>query len=648
MFNCESRSMCVRRSRAIMSAAGMIAAIFLALPTGVASAQPVVKEQAPAASDSPGTPENGPRGGGNDECGNAIVVAGSPVTLMQNANNATTGTAGQGNNACLAFNTRNINNDEWFLWFANATGVATLRSCGGGTIDTKAAVWDGTACPPTSIVACNDDACSTQSEMSFVVFAGNAYLIQLGIFPGATPGTATWTLTGPATPAGTDSCAAGTLLSGDSGTAATDTRSATNTGADVQAGPCGSSFQTPDIWYTYVAGNCGVSTFSFCPAEDGSASYDTLLEVYTDCVSSGGARIVCNDDVCGLRSSVSFPTAAGVSYKIRVSGFNGNVGQGTLGWQLLPSAFLNGTDDCGSGQPITGSGSLFTGNLFATNTPSDLPGGACFATSPDRWFTYTAAATGDTTFGFCGAQRGCGSYDTILAAYTFCGGTQITCNDDTCGLLSTITVPMVVGNTYKIRLAGFNNTTGTAVLGWRAPTAPANNDCAAATSVGNGTFNFTTIGATNDFVGTCGSSGASPDVWFRYTASCNGTARVTTCDLSGADTVLEALTSCGGSVITCLDDFCGLQTTITFPASAGQQYLVRVAGFSNRTGSGQVRFSCSPPCPCDWNNSGTLNSQDFFDFINPFFAGNADFNGSGSTNSQDFFDFLTCFFAGCP
>ncbi|MBC7771952.1 MAG: hypothetical protein H7210_05620, partial [Pyrinomonadaceae bacterium] len=120
--------------------------------------QPLVKK---AASDAPAAdgsnpPENGPRGGGNDECGFPFVLAGSPVSFLQDASNASTGNAGQNNPGCQAFGVRGIGNDEWFLWIANATGVATLTACGGGIIDTKAAVWDGTACSPSALLGCND------------------------------------------------------------------------------------------------------------------------------------------------------------------------------------------------------------------------------------------------------------------------------------------------------------------------------------------------------------------------------------------------------------------------------------------------------------------------------------------------------------
>jgi hypothetical protein len=71
-------------------------------------------------------------------------------------------------------------------------------------------------------------------------------------------------------------------------------------------------------------------------------------------------------------------------------------------------------------------------------------------------------------------------------------------------------------------------------------------------------------------------------------------------------------------------------------------------------GSACEANTCNPPaCPCDFDQSGALNSQDFFDFLNCFFTtgcGGADFNGDTQVNSQDFFDFLSCFFtppSGC-
>jgi predicted outer membrane repeat protein len=63
---------------------------------------------------------------------------------------------------------------------------------------------------------------------------------------------------------------------------------------------------------------------------------------------------------------------------------------------------------------------------------------------------------------------------------------------------------------------------------------------------------------------------------------------------------------------------------------------------------GAFEFQALPACRADWNSDATVNSSDFFDFMNDFFASQADFNRDGVTNVNDFFDFLIAFFAGCP
>ena len=66
---------------------------------------------------------------------------------------------------------------------------------------------------------------------------------------------------------------------------------------------------------------------------------------------------------------------------------------------------------------------------------------------------------------------------------------------------------------------------------------------------------------------------------------------------------------------------------------------------NGRSASNIVRWTCR--CRADVNNSGAVDSRDFFDFVTKFLAGHADFNRDGSVDSQDFFDFLAAFFGGC-
>ncbi|MBY0313819.1 MAG: alpha/beta hydrolase [Phycisphaerales bacterium] len=56
-----------------------------------------------------------------------------------------------------------------------------------------------------------------------------------------------------------------------------------------------------------------------------------------------------------------------------------------------------------------------------------------------------------------------------------------------------------------------------------------------------------------------------------------------------------------------------------------------------------------PVCPGDFNASGSLSSQDIFDFLNLWFASNpaADFDESGGAGFDDVFGFLNAWFAGC-
>ena len=89
---------------------------------------------------------------------------------------------------------------------------------------------------------------------------------------------------------------------------------------------CGDSDTSPDLWYSYRAGDDGTLVVHTC-----SSSYDTVLSVHSDCPGTVGNELGCNDDSdnCGVgsdKSYLSLPVTEGEVYMIRVAGHAGTNG----------------------------------------------------------------------------------------------------------------------------------------------------------------------------------------------------------------------------------------------------------------------------------------------------------------------------------
>ncbi len=93
---------------------------------------------------------------------------------------------------------------------------------------------------------------------------------------------------------------------------------------------------------------------------------------------------------------------------------------------------------------------------------------------------------------------------------------------------------------------------------------------------------------------------------------------------------------------------CGdLENDGTHPSTSGETKVGTMLLDFMKTSPFAAPWFLVSNCRANWNGDDAVNSQDFFDFVTDFFAGQADFNDNGVTNSQDFFEFLLVFFAGC-
>jgi len=307
-------------------------------------------------------------------------------------------------------------------------------------------------------------------------------------------------------------------------------------------------------------------------------------------------------------------------------------------------------DDCYSAAQIGGVVNL----AFDTRSATFDGPGLCM-TSPNIWYAYTAAYTGNITVSLCGS-----GFDTVLTVYNGWEcypqqGDVMGCNDDACGHQSELNIDVVAGNQYLIEVGGFGGNTGQGVLNISSegeppspppsPPSVSNDNCYNARSISNVTdLPFNTTNATFDGPGHCMSS---PNIWYRYTATVTGDVTVSLCG-SSYDTKLAVYegVNCppsSSNLIECNDDFCGWQSEITFAATAGRQYLIEVGGFGSSKGQGVISISSEgyPPSPPPWEpgeptNNNCYNATAVGNVTNlPFDTTHATPDGPGYYNTFD-------------
>lgn len=228
------------------------------------------------------------------------------------------------------------------------------------------------------------------------------------------------------------------------------------TGASTD-GPADCPGLEKDIWYCYQAECTGEVTFSLC-----GSSYDAQFAVYDSCDPATMSLLNCAIGGCTAPSIITVNASQGDVLKIRVGGLNGDSGLGTLTISCVVPVPVN--DECANAIPIFDGDTPF--NTLGASTdglvhPACAQGGDGGVTVNDIWYTYVATCTGTLNLTTCNIA----DYDTDIVIYNpdwTCPPTSaevLGCDDDTAGcalFTSDLSVPVVAGQTYLIRLGGWD------------------------------------------------------------------------------------------------------------------------------------------------------------------------------------------------
>lgn len=340
-------------------------------------------------------------------------------------------------------------NDVWFIYVPTKTHNYSFSLCDPQSYDTSMVVYSGSC---NNQVACNGDSTSPEgncqpyySALDYYAIAGETYYIRIGGWQGET-GAGTLTITEIPLPIPgaccfaeancvdnliADDCAAfggefageGTQCSNDAclvaagdecidatqiyiGLNGFDTTDATASTPEPDDSMCVDTYlyweNSPDIWMYWVATASGVATFTTCDLD----TYDTSIVLYEDTCEN---QVACNGDGSGQAgcqqyySSIEYPVNVGSTYFVRMGGWQGMTGTGSITITLLANDDLGAccTSDVCNGALTNSECSSLGGEWFNGELCKDLncAAGSCenavFTQNvhgvKDAWFSGTSA-----------------------------------------------------------------------------------------------------------------------------------------------------------------------------------------------------------------------------------------------------------------
>lgn len=351
----------------------------------------------------------------------------------------------------------------WWAFNVPSDGTVTIDLSASG-FDTVVTLYDDTFPVLPSAddeIACDDDGgFGTRSLLEDVpVVGGRHYVIRVSGFAGNTGDISFDYSFTPAPPPFNDDFENGQGVE-------VGTITGTNSNATLETGeaaPTCQSAQGASVWWAYTPPSDGTISLDFT-----ATGFDAIATVYLNTfpnLPTQADEIACGDDKDGKPVLTDVPVQGGVTYAIRVAGYDSSFGPeaGAISFDLSFTPSTNGPPNDSIGSPSFPEEPTTTGTNVGATLETDEPTPSCQANQgASVWWVFSVADEFLLMMDFSNSD-----FDTVVSLYEApaAGGlTEIACDDDGGdGTTSLIRDLRVQPNTsYYLRVAGYDNGNGPA------------------------------------------------------------------------------------------------------------------------------------------------------------------------------------------